>query len=197
MQGAQENGITGTTTSPINPNFLPAQENKDYDPRQWALTTTETTHEITREPPPEDRKRLPGCPAFLKPSFASNNLSSALTILHSVPRARSALLCRDHVLPDYGRNSRWWNGEKIRSSRIIDIENERLGFGEAEEEMSEVQRLIAFLDSTDRAYGSVDVLSDMPRVRENEQTGPSPRNHPNLPNLTSIRCAVTILQGLE
>ena len=170
--GSQENGITATNTSPTNPNFVPAQENKEYIPSEWALTTTEMG-EIVREPPPENRRRIRGHPAFLRPTPISNDLAAALTILHSIPRARTALLCKDYSQSDYGHNPTWWNGDKITISRVIDVDNEREKFEEAAEEIAEVQRLMAFLDCTDRAYGSIAPLSDMRRVQEYPSGKPS------------------------
>jgi hypothetical protein len=166
----QETGITGTHTSPINSNFAPAQENKKYIPSEWALTTT-VTQEVTQEPPPVERKRAPGTPAFLRPSFSSYYLAGALTILHSIPRARECFLARDYALPDYGYNPKWWTGEKIEVPRIIDLDGPRYSLSDAKEEVEEVQRLMAFLDGTDRAYGCVEVLGDLPKVREQDQTG--------------------------
>ncbi|KAF8244775.1 hypothetical protein K440DRAFT_588153 [Wilcoxina mikolae CBS 423.85] len=165
----QETGITGTHTSPTNPNFAPAQENKEYNPSEWALTTT-ATQEVSQEPPPVERKRAPGTPAFLRPSFSSYYLAGALTILHSIPRARESLLARDYTLSNYWYNPKWWTGGKIQTSRVVDLDNPRFSLIDAEEEVAEVQRLMAFLDGTDRAYGCVEILGDLPKVREQEQT---------------------------
>ncbi|KAI5854612.1 hypothetical protein BZA05DRAFT_392055 [Tricharina praecox] len=166
---SQEMGVTGTHTSPVNPNFMPAQENKEYVPSQWALTTT-VTKEVPRELPPHERKRQPGCPAFLKPSTTSYNLANALTILHYIPKAREAFLSRPHVLQNYRHQPDWWSGEKIETSRFINVDGYEPSYCEAEDEIAEIQRLMAFLDSTDRAYASIDVLSAMPRVQEQEST---------------------------
>jgi hypothetical protein len=166
---SQEMGITGTHTSPVNPAFMPAPENKEYDMSQWAVTTT-VTKEVAREVPPQERKRQPGSPAFLKPSAASYNLANVLTILHSIPRAREAFLSRPHVLQNYRHRPDWWSGEKIETLRVINVDGYEASSCEAEDEIAEIQRLMAFLDGTDRAYGTVDVLSAMPRVREHEVT---------------------------
>jgi len=162
-------GITGTHTSPVNPNFMPAEENKDYDPNQWALTTT-VTKEVARELSPHERMRQSGCPAFFKPSAASYNLANALTILHSIPKAREAFLSRPHVLQYYRHQPDWWSGERIETPRVINVDGYKPRFCEAEDEIAEIQRLMAFLDGTDRAYATVDVLSAMPRVREQESS---------------------------
>ena len=169
--GSQEVGITGTHSSP-NPNFMPATENKEYNPSEWALTTTVTRDIVSQEPPPQERKRQPGVPAFLKPSPPSYNLPGALTILHSIPHAREALLARKFTLPYYGEDPKWWCGEKIQTSLVISAEREAQieGYADACEELAEIQRLMAFLDHTDRAYGSIEVLSSLPRAQEQELT---------------------------
>lgn len=176
---AQETGITGSggthNTSPVvNPNFIPAQENKEYNPSEWALTVT-APPPATQEPLPAERKRPPdGAPAFLRPSFSSYYLGGALSILHTIPRARDSFLVRSVLLPDYGRNSKWWSGEKIGFSRAVDLDGPSFSVPDAEEIIHELQRLMAFLGGTNRAYGSVDVLAELPKIRDQEQTGLAP-----------------------
>jgi hypothetical protein len=164
---SQETGITNP--SPTNPNFAPAQENKDYDPGEWALTTT-SAREVVPEPLPPYRKRNSGVPVFLRPAPSSYNLHAAITILHSIPQARAAFMARSYLLTDYGRNAKWWNGEEIHSVRVFELEQEGR-VTEAAEEIAEMQRLMAFLSASDRAYGSIDVLSSMPRLRGGDQSG--------------------------
>jgi hypothetical protein len=170
--GPQETGVTGTHTSPVNPNFAPAPAGKHYDPNQWALMPAPRaeTKEITRHPPPQLRKREDGAPAFLRNSLVSYTLSGLLTIMHAIPSAREAFLLRCYLQDDYGHHPKWWDGEKIQSTRIIEVEDERLRFAEAEEQLIELQRIMAFLDRTDRAYGCIDSLATMPRVQEQELT---------------------------
>lgn len=171
----QETGITGTHSTPTAPYFGPATR-ASYEEAQWALTVP-VTHEIYLDPAhPSDRQRKVGEPAFFKPSSDGYHLGPALAILHSIPAAREALLAPEYVLDDYGYNDRWWSGEKIEASRITDItENEGVGEIVAEPELSEVvtevQRLMAFLDRTTRSYGSVDSLAKMDEVSELLQGG--------------------------
>lgn len=154
--GQQETGITGTHTSPTNPNFRDAVPGREYDSNQWALTTTQT-HEIFLPPSPVDRKRQPGEPVFLKPTNSgSSNLSAAFTILHSIPSAREALLARNYCRSDYGHDDQWWDGQNIRILRIINVDDEE---SQIPEELVEVQRLIAFLDQSTRAYGSAEGIA--------------------------------------
>lgn len=170
LYGQQETGITGTHTSPTNPNFRDAAPDRDYDPNQWALTTTQT-HEIFLDPSPEDRKRSPGEPVFLRPSSSGTNLSAALTILHSIPLAREGLLVRGHVRPDYGHDDQWWNGQRVRTLRVVDVDDEE---SQIVEEIVEVQRLMAFLDQSTRAYGSVEGLVVMYNLQDDSQSGNPP-----------------------
>ncbi|KAL7273778.1 hypothetical protein RUND412_003355 [Rhizina undulata] len=162
----QETGITGTHTSPTNPYFGPAPPDREYDPGQWALTTTQT-HEIYLDPAPVDRRRLPGEPAFLKPAAPGQNLHAAITILHSIPLAREKLLMRDRILPDYGQDGQWWNGRKIQASRIINLADDEMpAWSDVPDEIAEVQRIMAFLDQTKRAYGSVESLANISSIKD-------------------------------
>lgn len=173
VYGHQETGITGTHTSPTNPNFRDAESSQKYDPSQWALTTTQTV-EIFLEPSPVDRKRLLGEPAFLKPFNTGTNLSAALTILHSIPIAREALLAREYCHSDYGHADQWWNGQNIRMLRIINVDDET---SRIPEEFVETQRLMAFLDQTTRAYGSIESLATMQGIQDDDgQNGKNPED---------------------
>ena len=164
----QVNGVTGTS----NPHFGPANQNH-YDTSKWAMTLPgPTAHEIILNPEPENRKRQGNTPAFLKPSAIGLYLSSLVTILHSIPLARETLLLREHTLPDYGHDAEWWDGTAIKVPRIIDLADETQDGTQdrdGEEVIYEAQRLMAFLDMTDRAYGSADVLASMKCVLEQGQ----------------------------
>ena len=184
LYSAQETGITGSggthNTSPVvNPNFVPAQENKEYNPSEWALTLAAPTP-ATQEPLPAERKRAPdGAPAFLRPSFSSYHLGGTLSILHTIPRARESFLVRSALISDYGRNPKWWAGEKIGPSRVVDLDGPYFSVQDAQDIIQELQRLMAFLGGTNRAYGSVDALAELPKIREQEQTGLAPNPLPS------------------
>lgn len=164
----QESGITHT--SPTNPNFGRAPPEREYEPNQWALTTTQT-HEIFLDPFPADRKRIQGDPSFLRPDKSGGNLAALITILHSIPGAREALLFRILVGPDYGHDDQWWNGQAIRKLRIVNVDEDLEAF--APEEIVEAQRLMAFLDKTTRAYGSVEGLSSLQSIQNDPYSGNS------------------------
>ena len=160
----QANGVTGMS----NPNFGPASQ-LHYDTSKWAMTLPgPSTHEIMLNPEPENRKRQAGTPAFLKPSPLGFYLPSLVTILHAIPLARETLLLREDTLPDYGHDAEWWGGAAIKAPKIVNLAD---GFpdGDGEEVIHETQRLMAFLDMTDRAYGSADVLARLRSVMDQGQ----------------------------
>ncbi|KAL6712782.1 hypothetical protein ACLMJK_009623 [Lecanora helva] len=131
-----------------------------YDENEWALTVTgPQTQEIILDPDPADRKRPTSAPAFLKPSLAGHRLPALLTILHAIPMARAALLSKTHTLADYGFDRDWWTGTPIKFLKIVDLNIQGQPV-HTDDIIHEIQRLMAFLDETDRAYGSADALAN-------------------------------------
>ena len=157
----QEVGITDATGA----HFGPATE-AYYDNDKWAMTAARThAQEILENPDPKFRIREKGTPAFVKPSPAGHYVPALVTILHAIPMAREALLSRDYLLSDYGKSDEWWDGLPIESPQIFNID-ETIDETEREEMVFEFQRLMAFLDETERAYGSADVLVNMDGLRQ-------------------------------
>lgn len=155
--GQQETGVTSTH----QPNFGPATRD-DYDEGKWSMTLfNSASREIIISPDPEDRKRVDDEPAFLRPSPDNVYLGGLLTILHSIPLAREALLLRNKVLSDYGHDSQWWNGQPINLPKIVTIHDGIESDNDWDDILYESQRLIAFLDSTNRAFGSTDALAGL------------------------------------
>lgn len=158
----QENGVMMAN----NPYFGPATR-EHYDTQKWTMTLPRSfAQEIIGNPDPSDRARGPEFPAFLKSSLAEHRLPALIKILHSIPMGREALLNRAHTMPDYGYDEAWWDGVPIDSRKLYSIN----GIGEdkgtdAEEIIYETQRLIAFLDETDRAYGNVEALAQIPTLK--------------------------------
>lgn len=150
--GPQE---TGTRNSPTNPTFGPAQENKAYDPNQWAVTVATQSLEVIPEPAPQDRRRVPGAPSFLSPA-GNEIIGGGITIAHAIPAMRADLLALDQVQDNYGQNEKWWNGEKIEVPRVTDSETSSKEKSYAF--LMEVQRLMVFLDQSKRAYANIDSL---------------------------------------
>lgn len=151
----QETGVTMRTE---NPHFGRATRDH-YDEHSWAMTLfNPSAREAIISPDPEDRRRRGEEPAFLRPSKESTFLAGFLTILHSIPMAREALLLRDKAAYDYGHDPQWWNGQPIKTPRIVSLDNAQEGDNDADELIYETQRLMAFLDGTQRAFGSTDAL---------------------------------------
>lgn len=159
----QEVGVTDLS----GPHFGPANQSY-YETQNWAMTSTRHhAQEILQNPEPEYRKREPNTPAFLKPSPAGNYLPAFITILHAIPMAREALLMRNYTLPDYGFSAEWWDGLAIQVPKVVDLEQlDQLR--EWEDLIFEMQRLMAFLDETERAYGSVDVVANMEGISQGD-----------------------------
>lgn len=122
-----------------------------------------SSREILLDPEPAERKRDINIPAFLKPSVGDHRLGALITMYHEIPAVREVFLDRKRVLEQYqyGHHPEWWNGHRIE---VIDL------LGEVEDLEDEVpvelQRLMAFLDKTDRSYGSVESLANMKDVKK-------------------------------
>lgn len=112
-------------------------------------------------PLPEFRRRKAEEPAFLRPSHHSGYLHALLTILHSIPLARAALLLPPVKNVSYGYDSEWWSGTRIVAPKTIAYDDGIVPQSDADDFIYETQRLMAFLDSTTRSYGSADILVDM------------------------------------
>ena len=149
----QQSGVTEASQPYFGP---PTRE--VYDPSKWGLVSAHA-QEIILNPEAKERVRSKGTPAFFKPSASGNRLPAILKILHAIPLAHEALLNRDHLLPDYGQNSEWWDGQPTQTLRVVNSDSEATSLEEAQV-VFETQRLIAFLDYTKRAYGNTGILSD-------------------------------------
>jgi hypothetical protein len=153
-----------------NPNFGPATKDQ-YDSSQWALVPTASSTEVIADPIPSQRKREPGQPAILKPSSNFNYLSTLIPILHSIPQFRNALLCPGLLQTDYWAGDDWWKGSPAETSRIIEMgRSEAYGL----DILYEAQRLMAFLDKSDRIYGSVDAMIQSDAWRELQSPAEDP-----------------------
>jgi hypothetical protein len=155
----QENGVTGTGQQ------FGAATKPFYDPNQWAVTTVASSREMVDHPPPAKRRRVEGQPALLRGSRESGYLAALLTILHSIPLAREALLLPSLNIAAYGYDQHWWSGSSDENRKSLtldanpDSDRNRINL------LAEVQCLMAFLDGTKRAYGSVDALADLQAYR--------------------------------
>jgi len=167
----QENGITATTTGP---HFGPAHR-AYYDPSSWALTTFSTSREIIDHPPASKRRRIRDEPAFLRGSPDTDYVAALLTIYHSIPLAREALLMPSLRVLTYGYDSSWWSGTSNENTKSLATDSSVVIDPDSRNLLAEIQCLMAFLDHTDRAYGSVDALADLQKFRTFEPETPFTR----------------------
>ncbi|MCJ1469641.1 hypothetical protein MMC07_008277 [Pseudocyphellaria aurata] len=159
----QESGVTDASF----PYFGPAKR-EDHDAGQWAVATVGShAKEILLNPDPINRKRQSNEPAFFKPTPQTYQLSALIKILQAIPMAREALLSRESLFPDYGYDTEWWDGTAIKVPKVVNLTQEGHSTDQ-DEVIYETQRLIAFLEETERAYGSTDALANMDGIREND-----------------------------
>ncbi|KAJ5836633.1 hypothetical protein N7447_002659 [Penicillium robsamsonii] len=155
--GQQETGVASNK----QPQFNKATRDH-YEEGAWAMTLFNTSsEEVMISPDPEDRKRVEGEPAFIRPNPDGIYLGGLLTILHSIPLAREALLLRNKPLFDYGHEPQWWNGQPINLPKIVTVNDGKVRDSDWDDIIHETQRLMAFMDTTKRAFGSSDSLAKL------------------------------------
>ena len=164
--GQQESGVTTANTAATTGQTQFTKATRDhYDEGDWAMTLFNTSsQEVVISPDPEDRKKANDEPAFIRPTQDNLYLGGFLTILHEIPLAREALLLRTKLLHDYGNDLQWWNGQPINLPKIVTVNESKGQDDDWEDVIHETQRLMAFLDSTDRAFGSCDALANLKAV---------------------------------
>lgn len=151
--GQQQTGVTSSS----QPQFSKATQDH-YEENAWAMTLL-NTEEVVLSPDPKDRKRAEGEPAFIRPNPEDLYLGGILTIFHNIPLAREALLLRHKRLVDYGHEAEWWNGHAINLPKIVTVNDEKDTDSDWDDIIHETQRLMCFMDSTKRAFGSSDSLA--------------------------------------
>lgn len=156
----QENGVTGAGQQ-----FGPATRT-NYDPSQWSMVPVATSRELVDHPPPSKRRRIEGQPAFLRPSKDTGYLAALLTIYHSIPLAREALLMPPMKVLTYGHDPAWWSGSTDENRKSLSMETDLNADKDKINLLAETQCLMAFLDRTQRAYGGVDSLADLNAMRD-------------------------------
>ncbi|KAF7904529.1 hypothetical protein EAF00_001863 [Botryotinia globosa] len=161
----QESGIVGTD----KPYFGPATRS-DYGDN-WAMVPISTVKEIYEDPEPRDRMRIwedtrPTTPAFLKPSGEAHRLGALLTIYYNIPIAREVFLRRDNIETYYPYEAGWWSGRPIEHP-IASLQEDPNFVADDRRFGQELQKVMAFLDKTERSYGSVDVITELPYMQQN------------------------------
>ncbi|KLU82788.1 hypothetical protein MAPG_01856 [Magnaporthiopsis poae ATCC 64411] len=167
----QESGVMGSQGDDVHlPSFGPAVRDH-YDQSKWAVVP------IIRERPdprPSDRKRDPGVPAFLrcrKDGTDQQRLGALITIYHEIPAIRNFLLETGPPATTYGINNLWWKGEpilpKTQEEPPVQQEEDAMEWQTTPEPdfCEELHRLMAFLDLTERSYGTADVLASLQLIR--------------------------------
>ncbi|KJZ71903.1 hypothetical protein HIM_08748 [Hirsutella minnesotensis 3608] len=161
----QESGVLESTQSASH--FGPANR-QEYDQNSWAMVPSASASALA-DPLPEMRKRIDGAPAFLvsgNGSAGEHTLGGLLTILHAIPLSRNILLQTGSPADSYGFNSEWWKGQEILPPQVLaKIQSGELQWNDRHGPLPnsdhEIHRLMAFLDATERGYGTVSVLSDL------------------------------------
>lgn len=157
IEGTQESGLVGNS----NPVFGPATKDH-YDTAQWAMVPT--AMEVIPDPIASQRKRDEGQPAILKPSPRFNYLPALIAILHSIPLYRNALLASDITQRSYWVGDEWWKGNPAIPAHVIDTSERQTAHGL--DILHEAQRLMAFLDKSDRAYATVSSMLELDAWKE-------------------------------
>lgn len=160
----QETGIlhsNGTSEQ----TYGPANKDQSAHDRQWGMVlssqgaSSEIVPDVER---PEERKNAEGEPRFLKTLPSGDYLPNFLTIGHSIPAVREALLMRDYTMATYGKDADWWRGNSIALPKIVHTANGAPADSEIDkydEFIAETQRLMAALDASQRSYASVNALT--------------------------------------
>lgn len=153
--------------------FGPANK-PTYDENQWGMVRgNSSVHDFFPDPDAVDRKREDTMPAFLKPSPENNRLAEVLTIYHEIPLMREILLDRTNLIPNYGNDPVWWAGKAIEPPDAATSESNDVNWGlptpqDYDEFTREIQRLMAFLDKSDRSYGSAEPLVNNAALRQSQ-----------------------------
>lgn len=152
----QEEGVTSAGNE--QKNQLQPATRASYDISQWSIVRADTfpSVSVTEVSVPI---RTPDVPAFLRcvnVDEANHGLASLLTIFHEIPAARNCLLNLGRPEPNYGHHNEWWKGQPITLPQGGDNDtHSALSF------IAEIHRLMAFLDSTSRRFGSIDSLANV------------------------------------
>ncbi|KAI1802939.1 hypothetical protein F4811DRAFT_526987 [Daldinia bambusicola] len=166
-ESAAESGIqlqeAGIVDNEPNLKYFGPANRPEYDTEQWAMVPTKATVDpVTADPPPSRRKRDPDAPAFLRQT-KDHRVGFMLSIYHKIPVVRNILLQCGNPAKNYGHNSEWWKGQPILKHEHLTAmaKGESIWGDEAHPEFTEeLHRLMAFLDKTERSYGTVDGLID-------------------------------------
>ncbi|KAI0023594.1 hypothetical protein F4780DRAFT_728709 [Xylariomycetidae sp. FL0641] len=158
----QETGVVDAQTDQTY--FGPANR-PQYDSAEWAMVPASGPATKT-DLEPSKRKRGPEAPAFLVQT-KDHRVGALLSIYHKIPLARNILLRCGTPTRNYGFNSRWWRGEPILKQEHLQAlhRGEHVWGDDMHPDFSEeLHRIMAFLDNTERSFGTVDNLVETSAV---------------------------------
>ncbi|KAI0004023.1 hypothetical protein F4779DRAFT_621564 [Xylariaceae sp. FL0662B] len=166
-ESAAESGLppqeAGVVDSETNVKYFGPANRPQYDTEQWAMVPTKGSVEAANlDLAPSARKRKPDAPAFLRQSN-DHRLGAILSIYHKIPLVRNILLQCGIPPKSYGYNTEWWQGRPIYKHEQLAAMSREESVWDMEahpEFVEELHRLVAFLDQTERSYGTVDCLVD-------------------------------------
>ncbi|KAF2012457.1 hypothetical protein BU24DRAFT_395363 [Aaosphaeria arxii CBS 175.79] len=159
IENGQELGVINNANY-SKPMFGPANKDQVYDSNSWAMVPVSKSTEYIPDAVPVQRKREEEGPAIIKPTPNWDYLPSLISIIHTIPLFRNALLAPEISLRSYHAGEDWWKGSSTASKATVVFDSE----DESPHDLDlihEMQRLMAFLDRTDRAYGSIGALQQL------------------------------------
>ncbi|KAF1957364.1 hypothetical protein CC80DRAFT_42925 [Byssothecium circinans] len=159
----QESGVIGGSGAV----FGPANQDTYYDNASWAMVPIAKSIEYIPDAILFDQIRSSETPAFLKPATSPEYLPALLTILHTIPLYRNALLTPNVTLENYGLGDEWWKGNAGGQARTVDNDAD-VGSTADLELVHETQRLMAFLDKSVRSYASLDTLFQLDTWKQSQ-----------------------------
>ncbi|KAI0381757.1 hypothetical protein F5Y04DRAFT_254284 [Hypomontagnella monticulosa] len=173
-ESAAESGIqlqeTGVVDTETNLKYFGPANRPQYETEQWAMIPTKATNDpVNTDPLPSNRQRDADTPSFLRQT-KDHRVGSILSIYHKIPLIRNILLQCGTPSKNYGHNSEWWRGQPILKHEHLAAmaRGEPVWDDEAHPEfVEELHRLMAFLDRTDRSYGTADSLVDTKAIDPN------------------------------
>jgi hypothetical protein len=173
----QESGVIGSSGAVFGP------ANRDhYEPSLWAMTVADSAAvEIIPDVDVQDRTRLENEPAIMKPLGNGDPLPAFITILGQIPLVQKLFVEYGHVLDDYGKDSAWWSGTSIELPETTDMGTND-GTNDDLALLHETQRLMAFMLSTERLYGSLEPLTKLKALENAESLEEVTSNRTKLHN---------------
>jgi hypothetical protein len=127
-----------------------------------------------------ERVRMGDEPVFMKPS-EGDPLPNLMTILSMIPLAKKVMTESGVLLENYGENSEWWRGASVGTSTdrpeldwnaSQEEEEEHKAFIRSQDDLEllwETQRLMAFMHGSERLYGSVQALANLPAMENSPE----------------------------